>query len=923
MTTQLHGQLLIVDDTEVLHGQGSAVRELLAYSDQHVFGIVLVDSVDQLPASTETVVSLDAHGIDFEMWSVEDPALVASGRADAASVATATAIACALARFKDPDQETSAALLPTFVGPFDIDLPASKPGPNEYLKLAERWKQTRAHDQLRATIGLGVDGPMELDLVRDGPHMLVAGTTGAGKSEFLRTLVAALSSNHSPDDLVFVLIDYKGGSAFDACAALPHVVGMVTDLDNHLAERALISLEAELQHRERVLRDAAVSDISGLRGAGARLPRLVVVIDEFATLRAELPDFVTSLIGIAQRGRSLGVHLVLATQRPSGAVDANIRANTNLRIALRVQDAADSTDVIGGKDAADIAREQPGRAIIRRGSGDLVPVQTAFISGHTGVMDTPAVWINKGRAAVSASSHDPHESDLARFVEAATQAAIGYERPRLPWLPDLAERVLASEVDVHCDGDGDALAYALVDLPHEQRREVARWIPSVGHFAVSGASGSGVTTVLRTLIRGVRSDREQWTYIVDCGANDFADLGMARHVGAVLASHETTRIERLLAWLAGELAERKASDVEAPTGRQHVPIMVVIDGFAGFLDVIDYAAGGTLAEQWKRIARDGTSVGISIAAGAARPTDFGRSFAPFVREQLVLELADSQEYSALGLRPKSLPTFRPGRGVLLASQSVVQVLLRDVAGGAPDVGHCDMAGWTPPSITELSTEVRIDDLEGGEHASSPQAGLTIAIGVRDDTRASAFVRLRAGEHGLVAGPAGSGRTTSLLTVATQTRRSDPETVIVGIEANPDSLSGTLADPALVFDAVGSYAELEHVLEAARNDERRWLIVVDDADQIDLEQGPLWDFAHAAPRHVCIVASVHNARSRQAYGHWTRFIRASGSGVLLQPDMTHDGDLLGVRLPRRLVLPETPGRGVLVANTESTVIQLAR
>ena len=235
---------------------------------------------------------------------------------------------------------------------------------------------------------------VEIDLVEHGPHALVAGTTGAGKSELLRTLVAGLAARSSPRDLTFVLIDYKGGSAFDACAALPHVVGMVTDLDDRLAGRALRSLEAELRRRERVLRAAGATDIAPTCAAEADrtpapLPRLVVVVDELAGLAADLPDFVSSLVGVAQRGRSLGIHLVLATQRPAGVVNDDIRANTNLRIALRVQSAADSHDVLGQPDAAVLRADRPGRALVRLG-----------------------VRRDRGRAsgALDAGAHDPPAS---------------------------------------------------------------------------------------------------------------------------------------------------------------------------------------------------------------------------------------------------------------------------------------------------------------------------------------------------------------------------------------------------------------------------------------------------------------------------------------------------------------------------------
>ena len=201
-------------------------------------------------------------------------------------------------------------------------------------------------------------------------------------------MIASLACANRPDEMTFVLVDYKGGSAFSDCAHLPHVTGMVTDLDAHLTQRALASLSAELTRRERVLAAAGAKDIEeytergGLQPRYRPLPRLVIVIDEFASLVRDLPDFVTGLVGIAQRGRSLGIHLILATQRPSGVVSADIRANTNLRIALRVTDAAESADVIDAPDAAQISRATPGRGYVRLGHASLVPFQAGRIGGR-------------------------------------------------------------------------------------------------------------------------------------------------------------------------------------------------------------------------------------------------------------------------------------------------------------------------------------------------------------------------------------------------------------------------------------------------------------------------------------------------------------------------------------------------------------
>src|ERR671933_557240 len=208
---------------------------------------------------------------------------------------------------------------------------------------------------------------------------------------------------------------------------LPHTVGVVTDLDRHLTQRALASLNAELQRRERVLRDAGAKDLPDLeaRDPESAPASLVIVIDEFATLAKEVPEFIDGVVDVAQRGRSLGVHLVLATQRPGGVVSENIRANTNLRIALRVNEAAESIDVIGVPDAARIARERPGRAYARTGHGELTEFQTAYAGeqsrrgGDDRSIRVRRLSLGDGARAfdrAGATGAEP-ETDLRRLVE--------------------------------------------------------------------------------------------------------------------------------------------------------------------------------------------------------------------------------------------------------------------------------------------------------------------------------------------------------------------------------------------------------------------------------------------------------------------------------------------------------------------------
>ena len=272
---------------------------------------------------------------------------------------------------------------------------AEAPGP-----VIERWGENRSiltgpyaagpvarpkPGNLRAVIGQSAAGTFSIDLRADGPHALVGGTTGAGKSELLQAWILGMAVAHSPQRLTFLLVDYKGGSAFRDCVNLPHTVGLVTDLSPHLVRRALASLSAELRHREHILAQHKAKDLIELerRGEVAAPPSLVIVVDEFAALVQEVPEFVDGVVNVAQRGRSLGLHLILATQRPAGVIKDNLRANTNLRMALRMADEADSDDVLGTPVAAYFDPALPGRAVSKAGPGRLTPFQTGYAGGWT------------------------------------------------------------------------------------------------------------------------------------------------------------------------------------------------------------------------------------------------------------------------------------------------------------------------------------------------------------------------------------------------------------------------------------------------------------------------------------------------------------------------------------------------------------
>jgi S-DNA-T family DNA segregation ATPase FtsK/SpoIIIE len=378
----------------------------------------------------------------------------------------------------------------------------------EVLAASDRESASEsARSGLRAPVGRDAAGVVELDLVRDGPHAVVAGTTGAGKSELLVSWVLAMAARHPPSAVTFLLVDFKGGAAFAPLAGLPHVLGTVSDLDGRRSARAIESLRAELLRRERILFDGGARSIdeweSRAAAPGERLARLVIVVDEFAAVVSGQPELHELFADLAGRGRSLGLHLILCTQRPSGVVRDAVLANVMLRISLRVTDRGDSLAMLGTDAATRLAPTARGRALIADGSGDVREVQLAIA--------------------------DPGDADALR----------GDGRPRAEnmWCDPLPELIPLETLARDPVADGESgIPFGRVDLPAQQRQPVARHDPrSDGHLLVLGAARSGRTTVLRTLAEGA------------------AAAGIAR----IVVANDPAEASSLLV----ELLERPPSDV--------------------------------------------------------------------------------------------------------------------------------------------------------------------------------------------------------------------------------------------------------------------------------------------------------------------------------------------------------------------------
>ncbi len=925
--------LLLID--EDVAPERSLVRDVLAEGGEHGVSVLwLGQERRHLPGEVAGIVELERDSARLALTDARAGAETPDVSADGLDTALARELALALA----PVRETGAARadgIPDRIGLVDLlgdeDVDARS--------VAGRWAV--GGDELAATIGATAGGPFSVDLRADGPHGLVAGTTGSGKSELLQTLIASLAVSHPPDRLTFLLVDYKGGAAFKDCVRLPHTVGLVTDLDAHLTQRALASLNAELQRRERILRDAEAKDLADMerRAADDAPPSLLIVIDEFATLAKEVPDFVEGIVDVAQRGRSLGVHLLLATQRPGGVVSENIRANTNLRVALRVNEAAESTDVIGVPDAARIPRGRPGRAYARTGHGELAELQTGYVGGSRPEAIGAAVVVRPFRfgsaRAQAQRGADDAETDLARLVDACAAAAraAAIEPPPSPWLPPL-ESVLPLDTLPEPESASTAVV-ALVDEPQRQlQRPLALDLEQEGSVLVYGTSGAGKTVFLRTLALALAertSPDDLHVYGLDFATRGLAPLEALPHTGAVVGGDDEERTERLFSLLRKTLERRKLLLAQAgvftlgdyrrlPKAERVPRILVLLDGYAGFAAAFERVNLGELVDALPRLVAEGRPLGVHFAVSADRRGAVPNALTGIVPAKFVLRMADEDEFAALGVPPKAVrgAQLPAGRGFLPGGTELQVAWHGDLAAaGAALAKRYGTAAVQ--AIEPLATHVARGSLP------DPVTPWTGVIGLGDAELEPARVDL-ADRHFLVTGPYRSGRSTALRTLVESLRAATPGLELHLLAPRRSPLT-ELAGWTTVAQGVERCEEAALRLGelAAGAQPNPALVVIDDGDELAeaLGAAPLETVVRRGrDLPVRVVAAAERQAAQRAFGGWLRELRKDQHGLLLAPDLDVDGDILGTRLPRRSSPVFPPGRGYLVERGTVELVQVA-
>ncbi len=583
------------------HPTNSSAAGSIAWSDEH--GRVLIahsETAAGLPHECRVVVVVGGDG-ESRVASHPDPALCVGLEPERVSLAQAVEVATRLALGAD-GRATAGGRLPDSV----------------------EWSALHhgATGILGATFLVGPGGPLALDLVAQGPHAVVAGTTGSGKSELLVSWLLAMAAAHGPHEVTYLLVDFKGGASFGPVARLPHVVGLVTDLDERTAHRALVSLRAEVLLRERTLAAAGARSIDEL-AEHQRMPRLLIVVDEFAALVSGFDELHGLFADLAARGRSLGVHLVLSTQRPAGVVRDSVLANVPLRVSLRVHNRADSVALLGTDAAALLPADPAGRAVVVLPGDEQVVVQVALADGRDAA-GVAARW----------SSSSP---------------------PRRPWCDDLPESLPIGTLPIETLpvetlaidrlASTEGRPFGLLDLPAEQRQATASWNPATdGNLLVLGMAGSGKTAALAAL----------------------AHSGGAEPVPSALEP----------AW------DRVVQAIEGIRAGPAVPVTLLFDDLDALLPRFGDDHQQAFVELLVELLRTGAATGVHVAVTARRLTAPLQQVAQLCDARLVLRQQSRQEHLLAGGDPGLFSSSAPpGRGEWRGA--AVQVAIAPAAAGLP------------------------------------------------------------------------------------------------------------------------------------------------------------------------------------------------------------------------------------------------
>ena len=686
--------------SKTLAARAEMLKKLLASKENMQMSLITIyDELRSLPKECSMVVELNGkvgrlyNKNDISGKSIEfTPDIYLSQNPLELSVALAnTCLDNAATNFKLPG-------MITFMELFGV-------GNVEHLNVLNRWKENDPTKSLQVAVGVDTYGEtfmLDLHEKFHGPHGLVAGMTGSGKSEFIITYILSLAVNYHPEEVAFILIDYKGGGMAKSFENLPHTAGIITNLDGSAIKRSLVSIESELKRRQAIFAEASkkvgVSNIDiykyqKLYREGTvtePLQHLFIISDEFAELKTQQPEFMTQLVSAARIGRSLGVHLILATQKPSGVVDDQIWSNSKFRVCLKVQERADSMDMLKRPDAAELT--DTGRFYLQVGYNELFELGQSAWSGApyypsdrvVKEKDNSVVVIDTNGHAIKQAKIDKKRG-LAKNAKKQLDIITDYLKGiaedegikiRPLWLEPIPALILLDQIKEKYQTTSKKFELNPVigeyDDPAHQRQCVLRLpLSKEGNTVVYGVAGSGKTTFLNGMIYSLiqeHTPEEVNLYILDFASETLRAFSKAPHVGEVILSYETEKVSNLFKMLQSEIEKRKklfadyGGDYDSylkASGKTMPSIVVAINNFAAFTEMYEEKE-----EAVSYLTREGTKYGVyfvltALGTGAVR----FRLLQNF-KQLFVLQLNDESDYSTVVGKTEGLfPSKYKGRGL--------------------------------------------------------------------------------------------------------------------------------------------------------------------------------------------------------------------------------------------------------------------
>ena len=541
------------------------------------------------------------------------------------------------------------------------------------LNLNKRWAESKVYKSMSAPLGVSKSGVVSLDLHDrfHGPHGLVAGTTGSGKSELLQSYVLSMATLFHPYEVGFVIIDFKGGGMANQFRDLPHLLGTITNIDGREINRSLKSIKAELQkrfagadvnHIDKYIQKYKAGEVK------EALPHLIIIVDEFAELKAEQPEFMKELISAARIGRSLGVHLILATQKPAGQVNEQIWSNSRFKLCLKVQTQEDSNEVLKSPLAAEI--REPGRAYLQVGNNEIFELFQSAYSGapeHSDDLNVKEFTVyeladNGRRIPVFSQKKQKQEGNVTTQLDALVRYVNGYCKEKnirkLPniCLPSLATTITyPSELIGKTESGHICVDLGIYDDPDNQFQGVYSVDFTAQNVIVIGSALSGKTNVLQTMVRGLASrytPQEVSIYIIDFASLVMKNFETLHHVGGVVLPSQDEKLKNLMKLLKTDMKQRKEKMLAVgvssfaaykEAGKTDMPqIVLMIDNLTSLKEMYFQDDDDILA-----LCREGLAVGISVVITNAQTTGIGYKYLSNFSGRLALFCNDYGEYSSL------------------------------------------------------------------------------------------------------------------------------------------------------------------------------------------------------------------------------------------------------------------------------------